>query len=128
MGHLEAGAYGPSLGPIGNDRTDEFIAAETRDQPLPARSYGEIRSNMNCAKCHAEIGKLNYLIGVRSDAETKSFESKTGLLQTYIEQGYMPPGNTLTKRERHALWECVSKEYFDPDTGNGDFVDWLKGK
>jgi hypothetical protein len=128
IGHLDADAYGPSIGPLGRSRSDEFIAASTRDHPMPEASYAAIRANMNCASCHAHIGSVNYMIGVRTDADDKSFQTHQGMLQTFIEKGYMPPNNSLTPEERHALWECVSKEYFDPETCKGDFVDWLKGK
>jgi len=40
----------------------------------------------------------------------------------------MLPGNSLSPEERHALWLCLTKEYFDPQTRSGLFVDWLKGK
>ena len=127
LGHMITGAFGPSLGAAATVRSDEFIAGATADHPIPANSYAAIKENMNCASCHDGFGRLNYLIGVRSDGDIKSFEAKHGLVQSFIEQGFMPPGNTLSPVERHALWECVSKEYFDPATGTGAFVDWLKG-
>ena len=127
MGYMDPTAYGPSLGAAQTTRTDQFIAAATADHSIPTESFAAIKANMSCASCHANFGKLNYLLGVRSDGDVKSFEAKQGLIQSFIEQGIMPPGNTLSPAERHALWECVSKEYFDPVTQTGAFVDWLRG-
>lgn len=127
LGHMDSSAYGPSLGAAARVRTDEFIEAATADHPIPLSSYAAIKENMKCAACHESFGKLNYLLGVRSDGDIKSFEAKHGLVQSFIEQGFMPPGNSLNAAERHALWECVSKEYFNPAKGTGAFVNWLKG-
>jgi hypothetical protein len=38
-GHLDTGAYGPSIGPDGRLRTDEFIARASGDLNLPSSSY-----------------------------------------------------------------------------------------
>ncbi|AIE85287.1 hypothetical protein [Fimbriimonas ginsengisoli] len=127
LGHLDTDAYGPSLG--GNtSRSDAFIANATKDRPFAATSYAKIKANMNCASCHDGFAKINYLLAVRSDRDVKTFVGQSkGLVQSYVEMGFMPPNNTLTPSERHALWECVMKEYFDPERGEGAFVDWLKG-
>lgn len=128
FGHLDADAFGPSLGTSGRSRTDEFIARATADAPIPAASYDRIRSSMNCSDCHNDFAKLNYLLGVQSDQDFKSLEAKKGLVQSYIENGWMPPDNNLTPAERNALWQCVMKEYLDLPKQEGTFVDWLKGR
>ena len=126
--HLDAGAYGPCLAPLGKSRPDAFIAVSTRDHPLPVESYARIRANMKCSGCHEGLAQLNGLLALGSDQDVHGFEAKMGLAQTYVEKGYMPPGNTLSPTERHALWECVAKEYFDSKTKSGLFVDWLRGR
>ncbi|MHB8638006.1 MAG: hypothetical protein ACYC96_16225 [Fimbriimonadaceae bacterium] len=128
LGTMNSDAYGPSLGASSASASNAFIAAATANRPISSASFAAVRENMNCASCHESVGKLNYLLGVRSDSDVKSFEAKHGLVQSFIEQGFMPPGNRLSPDERHALWECVSKAYFDPATGTGAFVDWLKGR
>jgi hypothetical protein len=127
FGHIDPAAFGPSLG-SGAGVSDTFIAQATSDHPLDPRSFDDVRSNMSCAKCHDQFAKLNYILAVRSNGDVNAFEGKKGLVQTYIEKGYMPPNNHLNPDERHALWECVMKQYFDGETGSGTFVDWLKGR
>lgn len=127
LGHMDTDAYGPSLGSVGRDRSDDFIASATDDRPVSTSCYDKIRADMNCSKCHDSFAKINYLLAVKTDGDVKSYEAKQGLVQTSIEKGYMPPGNNLTVTERHALWECVSKEYLDLDRTRGVFVDWLRG-
>lgn len=109
-GHLDAGDYGPSFGP---DiwRTDPTKVTEA----------------MNCTSCHQDLLKIDYMLAVRSDRDSKSFEGGVNMVQSYIEKGFMPPGNTLSARERHALWESLEREYFDPTNRKGLLVDWLKG-
>jgi hypothetical protein len=128
LGHLDTEAYGPSLGSSQTEATDAFIEQSTKDQPISPSSYEHIRANMNCAKCHDQFAKIDYLIAVQSERDINSFEAKQGLVQTYIEKGYMPPNNTLTAVERHALWRCVMKQYLDLESGTGLFVDWLQGR
>jgi hypothetical protein len=128
LGHMDRDAYGPSLGPLNVTRSDAFISESSKDDTLPLTSFDKIRANMNCSSCHDGFAKINYLLAVRSDADYKAFESKQGLVQTFIEKGYMPPHNSLTPRERHALWECVSKDYLDLDKGQGQLVNWLRGQ
>ena len=53
---------------------------------------------------------------------------KRGLAQAFVEDGLMPPGNTLTPEERRALWQCLTADYFDPAARDGALVEWLKGK
>jgi hypothetical protein len=126
LGHLDGDGYGPTLGEADRVRTDAFIAGVTQDLPLRPSSYERIRESMKCGACHEEIGRLNYPLSVPNDRDTTSFEAKEGMLKTFIEKGYMPPHNTLTADERTALWRCLSKEYFDPETRRGTLVDWLR--
>lgn len=126
-GHLDTGAYGPSLGPDGRLRTDEFIAKASGDLNLPAGSYDRIRIAMDCASCHKGFAPLNYMQAVINNRDASSFRRREGLLRTYIEEGWMPPGFNLNEVERKALWRCLITEYFDMETKSGVLVDWLKG-
>jgi len=110
-GHLDAGDYGPSFGP-----------AIPRTEPT-----AKVKEAMNCTGCHQDLLKIDYMVAVRSDRDSKSFEGGMNMVQSYIEKGFMPPGNTLSPSERHALWESLEKEYFDPVNRKGLLVDWLKG-
>lgn len=82
---------------------------------------------MNCSSCHEQFAKINYPMATRIDRDLRIFESKQGMLQTYVEKGYMPPNNSLSATERRALYTCLTKEYLDLDTGQGAFIDWLNG-
>jgi hypothetical protein len=95
------------------------------DQEASGPSLGAAEK---CADCHDKFAKLNFEVGVTTDRESKSFEAKKGLVQTYIEQGYMPPGAHLSPAERTALWESIKTNYYDQAAGNGAFIDWLKGR
>lgn len=119
-------SYGPSIGPLGRERSEDFIRAAS-GAVLSTESVQRIRASMNCASCHDAIGPINYPLAVRSSRDVLAFKTDKGLVESYIEKGYMPPGNTLTDAERHALWLCVSKEYYNPHTRSGVFVDWLRG-
>ena len=127
LGGMDTGAYGPSLGSSPDSLTAQTIRASAPDVPLAPIAIARIRDAATCASCHAQFGPLNYLQAVRSNFDVKLFRSHHGLVQTYVEKGWMPPGNTLTKDERHALWETVSKQYFNPATRTGLLVDWLRG-
>jgi hypothetical protein len=83
---------------------------------------------MQCSSCHNRFSTINYPQAVRTDLDINGFPaSKKGMLQTYIEQGYMPPGVVLSPEERQGLWRCLLKEYCDLSAQQGLFVDWLKG-
>ena len=58
--------YGPSLGPVGRQRTDDFVKQCSGNASLRADSIRKIRSAMNCAVCHNEdgVGAINYLQAV----------------------------------------------------------------
>ncbi|MFI5386487.1 MAG: hypothetical protein ACHQ50_10250 [Fimbriimonadales bacterium] len=127
LGVQRVSSYGPSLGPAGWLRSDESLR-KWAGTTLSAESVARIRSAMNCASCHDSFGKLNFPMAIRTSRDFGAFKTDRGLVQSYIEKGYMPPGNSLTEQERHALWLCLSKEYYDPANGTGVFVDWLKGK
>ncbi len=124
FGHLEPEGYGPALGSEGRSYSDTFIASATS---IPKSSFAAIRANMNCESCHRQFATVNYPLALQSDRDVRAFEAKQGLVQTLIEQGVMPPNNSLSPTERHALWQCLMKAYFDPATQEGQFVDWLRG-
>ncbi len=128
FGPIDVAAYGPCIGPSHRNRSDSFIVEATKAEPIDRSSYPAIRENMDCAKCHDGFAKINYQVAVRSDRDAKAFKNQIGLVRAFIEKGFMPPNNTLTAAERRALWRCLSKEYFDPDSGTGILIDWLKGK
>jgi hypothetical protein len=128
FGPMKTNAYGPTLGPDDKQRVIDFIANTTKDIPIDSTSYPKIISAMNCASCHNDFAKINYLQAVRSNRDVKAFESGKGIVQTYIEKGWMPPRNTLSQNERTALWKCLMTEYFNPTNNSGILVDWLKGK
>jgi hypothetical protein len=121
----DVAAYGPSLGPVG-ERSDEFIRNATSDLHLSSQSYARIRVQMNCASCHDTFAPLNYLQAVQSN-RVLTFLGHKGMIQTYIEKGYMPPGADLTDAERTALWRCLTLEYLDLRTRSGLLIQWLKG-
>jgi hypothetical protein len=126
-GHLDPGAYGPSMGPEGRLRTDEFIARASGDLNLPSSSYERVRVAMDCAGCHKDFAPLNYMQAVLSDREVSGFRRHEGILRTYIEEGWMPPGFDLSDIERKALWRCLITEYLDLETKSGVLVEWLRG-
>lgn len=126
LGWMDADAYGPSLGPD-IPRSDAFIRRAS-GMNLSDDSVQRIRSAMNCASCHDLFAKLNYPLAMRSSRDLKGFKSALGLGPSFVEKGWMPPGNSLSEPERHALWLALTKEYFDPDQKTGLLVDWLRGK
>lgn len=127
LAEIDTAAYGPSIGPADHPRSDNFIRSAS-GIPLSPESVARIRSAMNCAACHDSVGPINYPAAVRSTRDVMAFKTDKGLLQDYVERGWMPPGNSLSTVEREALWRCLSKEYFDPASRTGVLVEWLKGK
>jgi hypothetical protein len=71
---------------------------------------------------------LNFPEPVYTDRETESMKDGRGLAQTFVEEGWMPPGNDLTAEERKVLWKELSRQYFDHEGLKGVFFDWLRGK
>jgi hypothetical protein len=65
---------------------------------------------------------------VRTDLDFVAFKDGKGMVQTYVDQGLMPPGADLTPIERRALWRCLMTEYFDPTSNSGLLEDWLRGE
>jgi hypothetical protein len=128
--------YGPSLGPVDRDRTDDFIKSCSPTVALSQGSIQNVRRAMQCENCHTEdtanspsLGRINYLLAVHSKRDvTSTFENRESPIATFVKRGWMPPGNKLTDAERNALAMCVLKEYFDPATRSGIFVDWLSGR
>lgn len=121
----DPGAFGPCMGDA-RDRSDVFILAAS-GEPLSLESIARVRKEMRCASCHASFGTLNYPSALTSSRDIHALRDKTCVAETYVENGWMPPNNDLTSVERRALWKCLSKEYFDPDSETGRLVDWLKG-
>lgn len=128
LGVLDTNAYGPSLAPVGRERTDQFIKDSAKGIVLSDASVGRVRSAMKCAGCHESFAPINYLEAVRSDRDLKGVKTKRGIAQTFVEKGWMPPNNDLTPEERKVLWCSVTREYFDPVTRTGVLIDWLKGR
>ena len=127
-GYLEASDYGPSLGPE-IERKDEFIVNATRDLNLSPDSIKRVKDAMNCASCHEDFAPLNYLQAVPNDRDISgTFRRYEGLIESNIEEGWMPRNVTLTQTERTALYRSLTKEYCDFSSGSGVFIDWLKGK
>lgn len=125
--HMDSGDFGPALGDS-RDRSDAFVLEATSGLDLPSASIPKIREAMNCVRCHGDLVKIDYPLAVRTDRDIKSFETKKGMVQTYVESGLMPPNNTLSSAERQGLWRCLMKEYFDSSTQAGSFVEWLRGE
>jgi hypothetical protein len=130
FGLLDIYQYGPELGPATlQRRTTAFVRSCSVGTATDPISTQKILLAMNCAKCHDNFAKIDYLQAVRSNRDVLAFSKlQQGIVQTYIEQGWMPPGISLTADQRRSLWNCLMKEYFDPNTRTGIFVDWLKGK
>lgn len=128
FGVQDVAAYGPCLGPAEVERTDEFIRAASEVRSLADESIGKIRAAMNCAACHDQFAAINFPQAVRSNRDPDSLLGGHGMVQTYIEKGWMPPNNHLTADERTALWKCLMTEYLDLKTGRGLLADWLKNK
>jgi hypothetical protein len=120
--------FGPNLG-TGDPRVlDEKLRDAAVSAGLSPTSIAKVRQSATCSKCHGSFAPLNFDISVSTDRDSKSFESKRGLAQSYVEVGFMPPKNDLTPAERKALWKGLSGAYYDPHTVTGAFVDWLKGE
>ena len=119
--------YGPCLGPSSHARSDEFIKSATQGINLPLASYDHVRNAMICSSCHDSFATINYPQAICTDLDAGAFVGGKSMVQTYVEQGYMPPGSSLTTVEKQALWKCLYKEYYDPGTNSGTFVEWLKG-
>jgi hypothetical protein len=129
FGLLDIYQYGPELGPKARlQRTTQFVQSCSVGTATDLLSAQKIRLAMNCAKCHDDFAKIDYLQAVRSNRDVLAFsKSQQGMVQTYIEKGWMPPGIPMTTDQRHSLWNCLMKEYFDPNTRTGVLVDWLMG-
>lgn len=128
MAYLNTSAFGPGVGASGIPRSDEFIRRANPGKTMSADSVRRIRAGMECGRCHDAVATLNYPETIQGNTAWVSFEQKKGLAQTYVEEGWMPPKNTLTPDERIALWRALRKEYFDPQGPSGTLVDWLKEK
>ncbi len=120
-------AYGPCIGPVGRQRSDEFILSATKGLNLPVESYNKIREAMSCSQCNSHFAPINYPQALRTDLDSAAFVDKLGMLHAYIDRGIMPIRSNLSPIERQALWQCLLKEYYDPATGRGLLYEWLKG-
>ncbi len=127
FGRQLAAAYGPSMGPQHRPRLDAFLAAAAAGTGIGSASYARIRKAMECSSCHKDFAPINYMQAARTAQEVDSFESRQSIVQTMIERGLMPPDNRLSRQERKALWQCLSKEYLDLPSQTGVFIEWLKG-
>lgn len=109
-GYLDASKFGPGLG-----------AATRADRE---GRFGEgfrgstVAGAMTCNACHRHdyLGALNWPM----DRAT---------VNSYIEGGRMPRGQTLSKAERHELYEKLLQEYFAADDARpGILKSWLLGR
>lgn len=123
----DSGAYGPSAGSTGVTRSDEFVR-DASEMDLSQESVARVRNAMKCGSCHEDFARLNFPQPLTTSRDVRALKTHRSLMQTYIEEGWMPPRNDLTTEERTALWRCLSKEYLDPGKMTGAFVDWLKGE
>ncbi len=124
---VDPDAAGPSIGHSATTITDDLVRQANPGSMLSRESIARINASLNCGRCHDLTEKINYPLSLPTDSDWHAFESGKGLVQTYVESGWMPPGNTLSGMERIALWNCLRKNYFDPASGSGTLVDWLKG-
>lgn len=125
---------------------------------LNAASRQKVHDSMGCAMCHNgddagtndfTYGVLNYPQG--TDKRQRIWYSAKSplapnIIRSHILKGLMPldkdssdppkmrpkgelhPDLKLEPKERKALFECLSLEYFDPVGPKGLFVDWLKNE
>ena len=124
---MDTGSYGPSIGSGPKERTDPWIRVNSGNMELGGESVARIRGAMRCPSCHKGSQSLNYPQSAQTNIGLLIFEQKKGLVQTYVENGWMPPNNTLTPAERTALWRCIDSEYLDSRNLSGTFINWLKG-
>ncbi len=128
LADTDSAAYGPTIGPVGAGLTAAFVRAASPSFNLSDASVERVLSAVDCAKCHESTNRINFPQTVRGTVCWTSFADKKDLVQTYVEQGWMPPGAELAPDERSALWNCLRKEYLDLTGPSGVFVEWLKGK
>ena len=131
--------YGPAFGPDADNgdivRTPASVQACTAG--LNPGSVQSVIANMNCAQCHngalrRGVGMLNFPLATEKRIP-KDKGSVPNIIYSHILGNQMPinssgQGPNLSQPEREALYNCLSKEYFDPAAKTGLFVDWLKGK
>jgi hypothetical protein len=124
--------YGPAMGPIDVVRPDSFFNSCTVGTGVTTASYGKLRKAMNCAACHNEalIGRINFPLAAHTTREFALVHPDTGafspLVETYVLEGWMPPGIPLDENERMAVVRCLQHEYLDLDGKSGLLIDWLK--
>lgn len=134
--------YGPPFGPDAEldapPRTKDTLKACTAPHGLTEPSVIKVGQHMSCAQCHSgaigvpglELGMLNFPLA--TEKRTLVLGGKNpNLIRARILSGSMPLDRDtghpvdLTHRERRALYDCLSQEYFDPARKQGIFVDWL---
>lgn len=123
---IYASAYGPSIGDASDMPSDDFIRKSSVGGSLSATSVARIKAAMNCASCHDRASAINYPQAVRTIGDQNAFENKVGLVETYVENGWMPPDNRLSRAERVTLFRALLKSYYEPETATGALVRWLK--
>lgn len=139
--------YGPVLGPdsewTGTERTPESLRKCTSPYHLNAGSVKRVIEHMNCAACHSgrsgknEGKKIFGALNFPRATETRRVpepDLRRDLIRSHIETGVMPldyaSGRAvqMSRSERAALYDCLSQEYYQPNTLSGLFVDWLEMK
>jgi len=133
------GNYGPAFGPDRGapERTPASLRACTAPHGLNPRSVQRVIDNMGCAACHngkpGNFGILNYPLATEKRTHSPDKGAQPNLIRAHILSGVMPIDDDgapvkLQTRERAALYDCLSQEYFNPATRTGLFVDWLMNK
>jgi hypothetical protein len=138
-------------------RSTASIRRCSASQPsLSASSVQNVRVAMNCSACHNlrsnGVGTLNYPLATEMRPSALIHAPRTkddpapevhdpNIVQARVMLGSMPPvvsitpgvwvPPNLTPAERTALYDCISREYFDPTDRlhpKGLFIDWLRGQ
>ncbi|MFL6501334.1 MAG: c-type cytochrome [Candidatus Udaeobacter sp.] len=107
--YLDERKFGPGLADATpSDRTQRF--GEAFDHTATADA-------MSCARCHndQDLGALNWPM------------SRT-VVKSFVKGGHMPPGYSLSERDRDELYQKLIDEYFATDAANpGILKCWLLG-
>ena len=126
--------YGPPLGPLNQQRPDSFFNACATSTGVTAASYDILRNAMTCATCHDTtlLGRINFPQAADTTREFALIHPDTKavspLVDTYVGEGWMPPGSSLSPAERKAVTRCLKHEYLNLEHKTGLLIDWLKGK
>lgn len=120
---LDPSSYGPTIGPR-KARDLAYMRACVNNASLSDNELARVGQNMRCESCHNDtgLGPLNVPQALRG----RPGASVAKQVKEYVMQGWMPPNNNLSIKEREALHSCLIKEYFDFSATTGVLIDWLK--